>query len=138
MVLRAASGVSVSLLVLFCSACSREQHHVFGFSVEVATAPGDCLEWPRNIVAIAVGNHKARLNTERFTTFPEVVTRLREVLTHRAERVVFIMAETGVYWGEVLELIDHVQPEVTRIAFVTPQVAELTRNDGCMAMPIRR
>jgi hypothetical protein len=76
----------------------------------------------RNLVAIAIGRHRARLNVEPDWKISEVALRLREVLSYRAEKMVYVKAEMGVSWGEFLELVDHVWPEADVVSIITPQV----------------
>ena len=74
---------------------------------------------------------------ESYNTHAESVARLHEVLIYRAERAVLVKAEPDVSWGEFLAMVDHLKPEVTRLAILTPQVEALARLDGhCIVWPI--
>jgi len=72
--------------------------------VDLAASAESCGD-SSNIVAVAVGRHRARLNAEPDVTFPEAVQGLREVMTYRAEKIVYVKAEADVSWGEFLELV---------------------------------
>lgn len=77
------------------------------------------------------------LNQESYNTLVESVARLHEVLLTRAERAVLVRAQPDVSWAEFLEMVDHLKPEVTRLAILTPQVEALARLDRhCLAWPI--
>jgi hypothetical protein len=66
-------------------------------------------------------------------TIPEAAQRLREVMSTRAEKVVFVKAEADVSWGEFVELVDHVWPEVDVVSILTPQVEMLARRTHCLS-----
>ena len=50
---------ALSLAILCCAACNREQAGPHGYLVYVASAPGGCLETGHDIVATAMPNQKA-------------------------------------------------------------------------------
>jgi len=121
-----------AVLVLWCAACGRVDRYAHGFVLDVANAPQGCGDG-RHIVAVAVGKHRVRLNAEPDMTVSEVGPRVREILKTRAERIAFVQAEAHVSWGELVELVDHIRPEVEVISLITPQVDWLARQRMCLA-----
>jgi hypothetical protein len=126
----------ISLLLLCGTACERENGTPKGFIVDVATSAESCGDGTY-IVAAAIGGHRAKLNAEPDRTYPETVKRLREVMSYRAERVVYVKAETGVPWGEFMELVDDVWPEVNVVSILTPQVEAMSRRTFCLGPSCR-
>jgi len=63
----------------------------------------------------------------------EIGPRLRAVSKNRAEKVVYIKAEAGVSWGEFMELLDNVRPEVEIISLLTHQVERSSHGHLCLA-----
>ncbi len=113
---------SVAMLVLCSAACHYGSAVSKGFivdlaAVEVSTTCGD-----NSVVAVAIGRHRAKLNAEPDVAFSEAIRGLHEVMTHRVERIVYVKAEPDVFWGEFLELVDNVWPEVNVVSILTPQV----------------
>jgi biopolymer transport protein ExbD len=76
-----------------------------GFLLDVAASPDPCGDG-EPIVAVAIGKHRAKLNSEPATTIVKAAQRLHEVMSYRADKVVFVKAERDVPWGEFLELVD--------------------------------
>jgi biopolymer transport protein ExbD len=118
------------------AACQRGSGTAKGFMVDLATSAESCGD-SRTIVAVAVGRHRAKLNAEPDATFPEVVQRLREVMSYRAEKVVYVKAEAEVSWGEFLELVGDVWPEVNAVSILTPQVEAMARRTYCLGPSCR-
>src|ERR1700674_2080230 len=120
--------------------CSPACHYGSGaqkvFLVDLATSAESCGD-SGNIVAVAIGRHRARLNAEPDVTFPEAVQRLREAMTYRAEKIVYVKAEADVSWGEFLELVDDVWPEVNVVSILTPQVEATARRTYCLGPSCR-
>jgi hypothetical protein len=133
---RALAVLSMSVLSLCGAACNRENDGSKGFTVDLAVSPKYCGDG-RNIVAVVIGRRRARLNAEPDAAFPAVVQGLREVMSYRAEKVVYIKAEPEVQWGEVLELVDNVWSEVNVIGILTPQVEALARQTDCLSPSCR-
>ncbi len=53
-------------------------------------------------------------------------------MTYRAEKLLYVKAESGVSWGEFVELIDQVWPETDVVSILTPQVEALARQRYCL------
>jgi hypothetical protein len=100
--------------------------------VAVADAPLSCGDGSP-VVVKALGGGRARLNAEPESSLGAVVARIHEVMSHRAERVVFVTAAERVPWGEVLSVIDRVWLEAEITSIVTPRVEELARKRYCLA-----
>jgi hypothetical protein len=132
MLTRKTEILSMCALALCCAACSRENHAKRVFRVNVATSPESCGDGS-NIVAIALGGHRARLNAEPEASIVVAAQRLHEIMSYRAEKVVYVKAETHVSWGEFLELIERVWPEVNVVSILTPQVEASARRNDCLA-----
>ncbi len=126
------SGASSTLaLILFCLGCVPERGPPKGFFIDVASSAAPCGE-SRNIVATAVGEEKARLNAEGDAPIPEVCRKMREVLKHRAEKVVYVRAEADVTWGEFMVLVDQVWPETDVVSILTPKTEAMVRLTLCL------
>jgi hypothetical protein len=121
----------ISVLLVCGAACQPKSSAPLGFMVDLATSEESCGDGS-HLIATAVGGHRAKLNAELDRTFPETVQRLREVMSYRAERVVYVRAEAGVSWGEFMELIDEVWPEVNVVSILTPQVEAVLRRTYCL------
>jgi hypothetical protein len=104
--------------------------------VDLATSGESCGDGSL-IVAAAIGGHRAKLNAEPDRTFSETVQRLREVMSYRAERIVYVRAETGVSWGEFMELVDDVWPEVNVVSILTPRVEAVLHRTYCLGPSCR-
>ena len=85
-----------------------------------------------NIVATAIKGHKAKLNAEPVAALPAVRRRLREVLSYRAEKLVYVRAESDVPWSEFIELVDNVWPETDVVSILTPQVEAQAGRTYCL------
>jgi hypothetical protein len=128
---RIAAAVLSIMANVYSAACN-EGPKTRGFMIDIATAPESCGDG-RNIVAIAVGSRRARLNGEADVPITELVPRLHEVLSYRAEKLVYVAAEADVSWGEFLELLDRVWPEADLVSIVTPEVKALAQRRYCLA-----
>jgi hypothetical protein len=122
--------VVASLTALNCGPTDRGS--AMGFLTDIARAPPDCGDG-RAIVAIAVGSDRVKLNVEGPMELRTAVTRLRQVLRYRAEKLVFITAEANVAFGEFASLLDAVWPEVQIVSIVTPRIAAEASRTHCLA-----
>jgi len=111
--------------------CTRQHEASRGFRVDVATSPESCGDG-RNIVATALGGHRARLNSEPDRETALAAQRVRTVLSTRAEKLVYVKADADVTWGEFMELVDHVWPETGVVSILTPGVESSARRNGCL------
>jgi hypothetical protein len=136
MSMRKTELLSISVLILCCAACSHENVSTKGLMVDVATSPRTCGDG-REIIAVALRGHRARLNSEPDAAIREVARRLHEVMSYRAEKVLYVKAEADVSWGEFLEFVDQVLPEVDFVSILTPQVEELARRSDCLSPSCR-
>jgi hypothetical protein len=89
--------------------------------IDVATSPDSCGD-SRDVVVAAIGRHRARLNGEFDVTITDVGQRLHEVMSYRAEKVIYMKAAPDVSWGDFLELVDEVWPEADVVSILTSQV----------------
>lgn len=119
-------------LIVYSVACGKKRSSSVGFLVDVASAPTSCGDG-RNIVAIAMGNGKARLNSEPAVWLDQLVLRLREVLKYRAEKLVYVTAEPQTSWADFLVMTSRVWPEAGVISLVTSDVERLARQRHCLA-----
>jgi len=107
----------LAILALCSGACHRDRYENRSVIVDVATLLEFCGD-SRDIVVSATGKHRARLNGEYEGTIVEVTRKIHEIMLDRAEKVVFVKAEAGVSWGELLKLVDHVRPEVDVVSIL--------------------
>jgi hypothetical protein len=104
--------------------------------VDLAASAESCGDGS-DIVAVAIGRHRAKLNAEPDATFPEAVQRLREIMSTRGEKIVYVRAEAEVSWGELMELVDDIWPEVNVVSILTPQVEAISRRTLCLGPSCR-
>jgi hypothetical protein len=65
----------------------------------------------------------------------ELASLLRDILHYRAEKLVYVTADPGTSWGDILEVIDGVWPEVDVVSLITPQIKTLTEKSYCGLAP---
>ncbi len=130
---RAAEIVSISL-ILCCAACSRPPGNEKGFRVNVATSPQSCEDNNRDVVAVATGERRARLDSESDAPIAEITARLHEIMSYRAIKIVYVQANSEVPWGEFVELVDHAWPEVNVVSVLTSRVEIPARRNWCSAL----
>jgi hypothetical protein len=87
----------------------------------------------RDIVAVALENHRAKLNAEPEAPIADLKLRLHEVMSTRAEKLVYVTADAEVPWGEFMELIDGVWPEVDVVSLLTHQVRAAAARTHCLS-----
>ena len=104
--------------------------------VAIADAPTSCGDG-RPVVVRALGRGRVKLNAEPEGTLDEAVSLIHEVMVYRAEKVLYVTADSAVNWGEVLEVVDRVWKEGDVISIVTPTVDQLARTRHCL-VPSRR
>ena len=124
--------VPVSMMVVFTVACDRTHRQSKGFMLDIAAAPEGCGD-SRNVVATAMGSHKARLNAEEGLGMAEVEAGLRKALKSRAEKLVYVKAKPDVSFADFMELVDTIRPEAEVISLITPEVEVLARRRSCLA-----
>jgi hypothetical protein len=124
--------LSISVLFLCCAACTTDKGPAKGILVDIASSSMPCGDSPRVLVATAIGGHKARLNQEPVAAIPEVCRRLREVLSYRGEKVVYVNAKAEVPWEDFMELVDNVWPQTDVVSILTPEVEVLARRTYCL------
>lgn len=112
---------SVIVVILCCACCTVGHEPTKGFVVDVATSPASCGDGSQ-IVATATGKRSARLNAGPDLAIAEIRHQVRVEMSYRAEKVVFVRANAGLSWGEFLELVDELWPEVEVVSLLTPQV----------------
>jgi biopolymer transport protein ExbD len=123
--------ISALLLALSVMGCIADGTPTSVFVLAVADAPVSCGDG-RPVVVKALGNGRAKLNGEPEASLEEVVARIHEVMSYRAERVVFVAADTRVPWRDVLRLIDRVWHEAEITSIVIPNIEELARKRSCI------
>ncbi len=117
-------------LLLASSACTRTMTAPVGFDLDLATAPETCFDDTRIIVVTALGNHYFSVNSETLD-IRGLAPRLREILRHSAEKVVFVNAEPDATIGDFIELLGQVCPEAQVVSLLTTKVATLVRARYC-------
>ena len=91
-----------------------------GFTIDIAFSPKGCGD-ARYVVATLVGNHQAKLN-DYSSPFGISDARwvIRNRLSTRTARLVYVRAEAGVPFGEFVEFVDAIWPEVEVLSWITP------------------
>ena len=127
---------TVAALFMCSAACHYGSGAPKGFIVDLAASAEACGD-SSHIVARAIGGHRARLNAEPDVTFPEAAQRLREVMTYRAGKIVYVKADADISWGEFLELVDDLWPEVNVVSILPPRVEATARRTYCLGPSCR-
>lgn len=99
--------------------------------IDLATSPKRCGDG-REMVAVAISGHRVQLNAEPDAPLPTVVPQLHDIMRTRAEKVVYVAAEPALPWGEFVDLVDSLWPEVDVVSLVTPQVETEARRTFCI------
>jgi hypothetical protein len=86
----------------------------------------------RLIIATAIGSHRVRVGAEPGRTTSEFALRLREVMSVRAEKLIYLKADAGVSWEEFMELLDVVWAEADVVSIITPQVGASAHGGYCL------
>ena len=102
-----------------------------GFMIDIATTRAYCGDG-RIIVATAVGNHRAALNSDPGVDIGEFRSSLRKALSTRAEKPVYVRAEPGISFGEFVEFVAAVRPEAEIISLITRRVEALPSARYCL------
>jgi hypothetical protein len=132
MSLRPITIATVLLLLLHSAAHSQERKAAKALFLDLATAPESCGDG-RDILVTAIGRHRAKVNMEPDIAIAEIGPKLRAALRYRAEKIVYVKAQSDVSWGEFLDLLDSARPEVEIISLLTQQVDVLSRRHLCLA-----
>ena len=82
-----------------------------GFVVDVAFSPKSCGDGI-HVVATVMVNHQARLNSTPPFNISDARWTIRNRLSTRAVRLVYVRADPHVTFGEFAEFVDAVSPEV--------------------------
>ncbi|MGA2117367.1 MAG: hypothetical protein ABSH56_21720 [Bryobacteraceae bacterium] len=94
--------------------------------LDLAAAPAaECCGDGRQIVVAAIAGNRVKLNAEPDVPVDEGVSRLRDVLSTHAEKVVWIKGSPGITWGEFMNLVDDVWPDTEILSLLTPPVEAL-------------
>ncbi len=76
----------------------------------------------------------ASLDGGRTVSISDCVSHVRNRLRTRADGVVFVSAEPGVSYGDFIELVDAVYPDVRIASMMTSKVEMLSRKHLCLAL----
>jgi hypothetical protein len=141
----ASTRIFVLLLSLFllCQSCVWNPKHppANGYVLDVAKVPapdplaavhqlcGDA----RYIIATAAGNGRVRLNGEAELSLDDFVLRIREILSYRAEKLVYVSGGPQASWGDFISMVDRVWPEAEVVSILTPEVERLAQQQHCLA-----
>lgn len=125
--------LGVALVSLSCTPAIVPQR---GIMIDIASSPERCGDG-REEVAVAIGHGSVKLNSEPAGSLSEVARTLGELMSLRAEKVIFVKAESDARWGEFVEMVDRLWPEVNVISIVTPRVEVLARQRGCISPSCR-
>lgn len=134
--MRTAKILSMSVVILCCAAYTRQLSPATGFMINAATSRESCGD-SRDVIAVAIGRHRARLNNEPDAPIVEVAKRLHDVMRTRAAKVLFVQAEPNVPWEESVELVDHSWPEANVLSVLTSRVEVLARRNWCRGLSCR-
>ena len=128
---------AVLALIPLLSFGERPNRQAKGFLVDVATVRDNCEE-TYSIVAKLIGHHRVKLNEEPDRGIVETVARLREVLKFRTEKLVYVKAVADFDFGEFIELVDALRPEIHVISLLLPRVEAIAHGDFCLVPSCNR
>ena len=103
-----------------------------GFVLDVAFSPNSCGDG-NNVVATVMGNHQARLNSAPPFNVSDARWTIRTRLSTRAEKLLYVRADPDVTFGEFIEFVDAVSPEVEVLSVITPQVEQQVQRSWCLS-----
>jgi hypothetical protein len=124
----------VIVVMVFLSSCVNTNRASRGYLIDLATAPERCGDG-RWIVVTATGKHRARINGDpnKETPIAQTVLTVQDALRFRAEKLIYVDSESGVLWGEFIEVLDAVRPEAEVISLITPSVKVMAEQLWCLA-----
>jgi biopolymer transport protein ExbD len=110
------AGLFLILTVTLLSYQSSE-----GVFVKIAIRPGFCGDGDRPVI-LRAGPQGALKLYRQPVTLDQIPNRLREIMRHRAHRVMYVTGDHEVVYGEVLRAIDVSSAYVDFVAILTPAV----------------
>lgn len=134
-VINPAPVAAVVLVLITLSAAFSDNRGILG---NVAVAEPCGFEFPRLVVMHLEPGDDIHLNAERVSS-ANLGRRLEEVMRRRAEKLLFVVADGSMSFGEVLKLVDTASQYVDHLALITPQVENQTRwpTESCLDVRLR-
>jgi hypothetical protein len=125
---------AVTALLFLLSSVGHGQENKAGkaYFLDLATAPESCGDG-RILIVTAIGSHRAKLDTEPAMAIAQIGPRLRALMQYRPETIVYVEAQSGISWGEFLDLLDQIRPEAEMTSLVTHRIDTLFRRYLCLA-----
>jgi hypothetical protein len=130
-----ARGIQTAIVLamtLFSAGCTHETKKASGHILDVASATPPCGDSPRIVLVSAVAAHRARINDEPDAPIPDVVVRMREIMSTRAEKVVYVKGEVGASWGDFIQMVEVIWQEADLVSIVTPGVQAQLLQTHCL------
>ena len=109
---------SVFMILIVCASPARIPH---GFVTKIAIKRADCGDGPRTIVVHVGKSGRTLLNGEAVKP-GQLESRLHEIFSVRAERLVFLSADPEVTFAKIVPVLDLAQGQVDYVALLTPKV----------------
>lgn len=103
-----------------------------GFVLDVAFSPSSCGDG-NDVVVTVMANHQARLNASPTFNISDARWTIRNRLSTRAERLVYVRADPNVTFGEFTEFVDALSPEVEVLSLITPEVERHVQKRWCLS-----
>jgi hypothetical protein len=125
-------GVVVFAAIVLVVASALRRRPPVGFVVDVAFSPNSCGDG-NNVVATVMGNQQARLNSTAPFKISDARWTIRNRLSTRAEKLLYVRAVPDVTFGEFVEFLDAVSPEVEVLSFITPEVERRVQESWCLS-----
>jgi hypothetical protein len=108
-----------------------------GFLLDLA-ATVQCYGDNSQVVATVHGNHQAQLNVNPAFDVADARKVIRDRLRTRAEKSIYLRANSDVAFEDVVEFLDAVRPEAEVISLITPHVEQQRAlRGGCLALSER-
>ena len=107
-------AIAVASALSYCLGCAFLPAKPVGFPLYVASAPTIPCGDGYDLWVLAQGNHRFSLNDNSNLDMNELTRRLREILVHRAEKVIYVRGGPDVSYQDFVEMVDGVYRKDSR------------------------
>ena len=117
----------------------RPKEKAKGFPLHVASIMRQavCMDDDHRLVVTAQGNHRFTLNESGALTARDLSDRVNYEFRYRAQKAIFLRAESGVSYAEFTEMVDNVYRSDAVVVVATHEVERLENQGGCVFVHVR-
>ena len=102
-----------------------------GFPILVTKVDTSCMDDIRTIVVTVHSNDTVQLNSEDRIDRNQLPERLQEIFHTRADRSVFVRADSDVSFQEFVDVLDAARPQIDRFGWITPGISDEWKKSPC-------